>query len=63
LPSAYELKEVYKHKAEIGNFKSDGYWCSTEYTPNEAKYVSFLNGKISHTNKTYKYYLRCVRKN
>ncbi len=62
LPAINELKELYKHKAEIGNIKDGGYWSSTEYTPYEAKYVHFGNGKISHTNKNYEYYLRCVRR-
>ena len=62
LPTIEELQCMYTNRTSFGdNFGLSGYWSSTENSDTYARNVSFSSGSPLHTNKTYSYYVRCVR--
>lgn len=63
LPTSAELLTAYETKVE--GFMASYYWSATTY-PNTgsqdyAIYVNFKYGDVSHLNKTFSSYVRCVR--
>jgi len=63
LPDKDELKTAYKIKSKLRNFIASVYWSSTynEDSSNLAWLVSFYNGKVNSSSKTYSGYVLCVR--
>lgn len=62
LPAVEELSAMYDQKELIGNFIEKSYWSSTEYNNYNAVYVSFYDGYVGNTVKTYDMHLRCIRR-
>lgn len=44
LPTLLELKDIYAHKDEIGNFKDDYYWTGTKLDDSIPWYIKFWDG-------------------
>ncbi len=65
LPSNEELFAIYKKESNLINLASSRYWSSSEYDQetSRALYVGFYDGRISHSSKSNKLYVRCVRTN
>jgi hypothetical protein len=62
LPSKYELILMYLQKATIGNFTSNWYWSSTEYSSSSSAWnQSFSGGNQSYPSKEFAYKVRAVR--
>jgi len=63
LPNRGELKKAYKIKSKFPNVVSSSYWSSTTHASDTsyAWYVHFHLGYVGDRNKTYNYYVRCVR--
>lgn len=62
LPTKDELNCIYLNKATFGNNFADGlYWSSTESSATTAWVQNFTTGSQYYGNKTYSYYVRCVR--
>ncbi|MEP6512709.1 MAG: DUF1566 domain-containing protein [Parafilimonas sp.] len=60
LPSATELKYLYKNGAEVGNFKR-AYWSSTEKTDHKAWAQNFATGDSGVVIKSTTLYVRAIR--
>jgi hypothetical protein len=61
LPNRVELLLMYENREEIGGFKSECYWSSTEYTSNYAWYSNFNFGYSTSTYKSNTCRVRAVR--
>ena len=61
LPSKQELFLLYIHKDAVGNFKSDYYWSSTEFSSISAWSQNFFNGSQFNLNKSLPYNVRAIR--
>ena len=70
LPARSELGTIYNNKSTLnktlsaigGTTLGTGYyWSSTEYTSDDAYYISFSNGSVDDDNKGNSYYVRAVR--
>ena len=64
LPSVNELTELYKNKDFVGGFLTQPgniYWSSSENKRTSARSVSFDEGSILNTNKSFKIRVRCIR--
>lgn len=61
MPSAYELKEMFDRKTEIGNFGDKTYWSSTEVDWNHAYCFAFGSGVGYQRLKNNYYYVRAIR--
>jgi hypothetical protein len=62
LPTNSELSCMYTNRATFGNnFGAGYYWSETEYSATTARYVGFTDGNQTSGNKTYTYYVRCVK--
>jgi hypothetical protein len=62
LPTITELQCIYANQSDFNdNFGASGYWSSTEYSETYAWYRNFSTGSEYSSNKTYAYYVRCVR--
>ena len=63
LPSRNELNVLRTNRHAIGGFNTQWYWSSTEgSTSNLAWRQRFIDGIQYFTNKTNRYYVRCVRR-
>jgi hypothetical protein len=63
LPTSAELACMCTNKASFGNnFVANFYWSATEYFSFNAWYVLFSNGFTNAGDKTFAYYVRCVRR-
>jgi hypothetical protein len=62
LPSAYELRELYKEKSRVGDLGQDcEYWSSSQYNQWAADYLVIKNGDPRSNNKYYEFCVRPVR--
>ncbi|MDQ1340000.1 MAG: hypothetical protein QG567_1156 [Campylobacterota bacterium] len=63
LPTIKELKNASLNPIKEA-FKKDYYWSSTEYfgDPEKAYYVNFYDSSSHYSPKTFKMYVRCVKK-
>jgi hypothetical protein len=64
LPSQAELDQMYGNlkRKNLGDFKNDWYWTSTEYTSNHANSQNFKDGKMDWYNKNgNRFYVRPIR--
>ncbi|MBF0238256.1 MAG: DUF1566 domain-containing protein [SAR324 cluster bacterium] len=71
LPNRNELQSLVDYSKSnpaidttaFSNTNSSYYWSSTAnaYSTSNAWYVNFYNGYVYYGNKTYSYYVRCVR--
>ena len=62
LPTRDELSCMYTNRATFGdNFGVGYYWSSTEDSETSAYSRSFSSGSEDSNNKTYDFYVRCVR--
>lgn len=63
LPSYDELEQLYLnlHLNGIGDFSSQDYWSSTEFTPQQARELSFGNQSAMNNLKYYGLWVRAVR--
>ena len=63
LPSKAELFSLYKKESNLKNLASSRYWSSSEYISEASRaiYVGFYDGRISHSGKSNRLYVRCVR--
>ena len=64
LPDKTELDGLYYRKEEIGKFRGDRYWSSSEWTSDHAWWQRFSDGYQGYYdgNKGYSLRVRCVRK-
>ena len=63
LPSQDELNALYTNRVAIGNFTTDRYWTSTEYSDTAAYDHNFFNGNQSFGGKgnSLGYNVRAIR--
>ncbi len=63
LPSKEELHGIYAKERNLHYLASSRYWSSSEYTSEDSRalYVGFYDGRVSHSNKSNRLYVRCVR--
>jgi hypothetical protein len=61
LPSVDELNQLYLQKTVVGDFASNTYWSSSEYTAAYACIQGFYKGIQSYDSKFGAYYVRAVR--
>jgi len=63
LPKKEELKGLYAHKNKLTYVSSNRWWSSTTYAgySDNAWDVYFGDGGQGSYDKTYSYYVRCVR--
>ena len=64
LPSQSELDQIFGNlkRKNIGNFKNELYWSSTETSGGGSAYIqNFNNGKLDYYGKTNIYYVRPIR--
>jgi len=63
LPSKYELNLMFLQRATIGNFTSNFYWSSTEFSQaaGGAWVQNFDSGVQDVSNKSFPQYVRAVR--
>ena len=62
LPAKDQLNTLYGQKATVGGFIAGYYWSSTEsYTYNGWGQSFSIGDQVSYLDKTYAYYVRCVR--
>jgi len=63
LPSKEELVLMYKilKRNNLGNFYSDRYWSSTQFSKDQAYYINFKNGKDNMSHKDQIRNVRAIR--
>ncbi len=61
MPSAYELREMWVRRLEIGNFNDYTYWSSSEVSWENAWCFAFGNGAGFSRRKNNRYYVRAIR--
>jgi len=61
LPSKYELAILFMQKDLMGNFTSDYYWSSTEFSSISAWCQDFSNGVVSNIIKSFPFGIRAIR--
>lgn len=61
LPSKYELAILFLNKDLVGNFNSDYYWSSTEFSSISAWCQDFNSGVVTNTVKSFPFGVRAVR--
>jgi hypothetical protein len=65
LPTQQELALIWVYKEGIGPFSDEeenaGFWTSFEYSTEQGVFLRLSDGVISSGDKTFNFYLRCVR--
>jgi hypothetical protein len=63
LPSQTELDQIFGtlKRKNLGDFKDQWYWCSTEYSTWDARCQNFKEGKMDTNGKTNILYVRPIR--
>lgn len=61
LPSKYELAILFMQKDLVGNFISDYYWSSTEFSSISAWCQDFSTGVVSNVIKSFPFGVRAIR--
>jgi len=63
LPSQAELDLMYGNlkRRNIGNFKNESYWSSSEYSASSAHDQNFSDGRMDYNSKNYQRNVRAIR--